>query len=592
MDNPKPTILIVDDERFFINILVDLLKPKYRTVIALNGEQAIDRTLSDTPPDLILLDIVMPGMDGYEVCHRLKQNSVSQDIPIIFLTSRNEVGAETKGFNLGAIDYITKPISPPTVLARVNTHLTLERTLAELNNYNRQLEQTVTARTHDLTQEIIDRKKAEEQLYRLANYDQVTGLPTERLFKEQLAQSLKQARRNDTAISLVAIDVDHFNQLEKSLGPALGRQLFVQLTTRLASSVRETDTLGRINSGKFALALMESTEKTASEVVNQKIRVALNKPFIIDNNQINGIAFIGVALFPRDAENIDDLIKHAEWAAYHAKSKSPDTIHFYSGRPKEKMLEQTNFASELRRAIEHNELNLCFQPILESCSNRVYSVEIVPQWQTKQDDLLLPERFIPVAEENGLVQEMSLWILTTAFCKFQNLLKQHNIELNLHLKIHSKKFFYSNDFVPTIETALKTSAVYPNKITLAVSESILIEAPSESIYKFTKLKDLDLKLSIDDFGIGYSSVAFIHKFPVDSLKLHRSVISGNLDGTGDKVLIEAIIAMAHTLGFGVVASGVESENQRTLLTTLNCEFLQGQLIGNPVLEEEFLAAYA
>ena len=180
----KPKILIVDDERFFINILVNLLKTEYRTAIALNGEQAIDRTLSDSPPDLILLDIVMPGMDGYEVCKRLKQNPKSRDIPIIFLTVRSEVDDETKGFQLGAIDYITKPISPPIVKARVSTHLTLEQTREALKKNNRELEDTVAERTQDLTQEIMDRKSAEEQLYRLANYDPLTRLPNRMYFEE------------------------------------------------------------------------------------------------------------------------------------------------------------------------------------------------------------------------------------------------------------------------------------------------------------------------------------------------------------------------------------------------------------------------
>ena len=260
MNRSKPKILIVDDQQFFIDVLLGLLAPSYRTSIAFDGEQAMRHAASDDPPDLILLDVLMPAMDGYEVCRRLKQDVKTRDIPVIFVTVKSDVNDEVKGFRLGAVDFITKPISPPIVQARIETHLALKRTRETVAKSNEHLEEMVAERTSDLMQQIAERQKAEERLRLLANYDQLTELPNRILFKDRLSQELKHARRNKAKVALLLIDLDRFKHINDTLGHYYGDRLLQQLASRLKCVVRDVDTVARLGGDEFTIILANINE--------------------------------------------------------------------------------------------------------------------------------------------------------------------------------------------------------------------------------------------------------------------------------------------------------------------------------------------
>ena len=330
MEKSKSRILIVDDERFFINILVNLLKPEYQTLIALTGEQAMERTLSNSPPDLILLDIVMPGMDGFEVCRQLKQGQKSRDIPIIFLTAKSEVDDETKGFQLGAVDYITKPISPPIVKARVNTHLTLQRTREELKQYNRQLENIVDERTQVQNPETVDRKVAVEPEFRLAKYDQLTLLPNRILLREQLIQQMKHARRDNTGLAVLIIELCHYENINQSLGHVLCDDLLKQMSVRLSHCARESDIVGCVDTNKFLIAVLDVKDKSAVKLVAEKIAARLMEPYQVEDANFVASVRIGISQFPEHTDNADILLLNAEAAMFRAKESTNKNIEYYS----------------------------------------------------------------------------------------------------------------------------------------------------------------------------------------------------------------------------------------------------------------------
>jgi len=590
----KPKILIVDDERFFINILVNLLKTEYRTAIALNGEQAIDRTLSDSPPDLILLDIVMPGMDGYEVCKRLKQNPKSRDIPIIFLTVRSEVDDETKGFQLGAIDYITKPISPPIVKARVSTHLTLEQTREALKKNNRELEDTVAERTQDLTQEIMDRKSAEEQLYRLANYDPLTRLPNRMYFEGQLIQLIATARANNAEVVLMLIDLAHFKNLNNTLGYGHGDELLQQTANRLLDCIPEANSIARFGNDKFAIALLESQSGNTVEHVTTNLSTAFKDPFRLDSSDYTAKLRIGIAKLPRDAENHGGLIGNAVLALSQAKTSQSANIAYYTPILSQRTAEQAKLAKELSQAIEQNQLILYFQPIFAASTRALLGAEALVRWQHPQRGLLLPDEFIPIAEQTDLILKLGEWILYRACDAARTWTTAATDNLEIAVNISSRQCYYSMHCLSTISRILQQTNLAADRLCLEVSENVFIDAPPESLKKLNQVRNLGVRIAISKFGIGYSSMSFVRTFPVDVLKIDRSVISDTTDDKLGTSLINAILSMANALGLKVTAKGVENENQLAILKSGNCDGVQGFLFSkplNPKLFENFIRCY-
>lgn len=590
MDKSKPTILIVDDERFFINILVDLLKPMYRTVIALNGEQALERSLCDTPPNLILLDIVMPGMDGYEVCAELKKAPPSRDIPVIFLTNRTDVGDETRGFELGAIDYITKPISPPIVLARVNTHLTLERTRKELNSYARQLEETIAARTQDLTQEILDRRNVEEQLYRLSNFDPVTSLANERLFRQQLSQSLKHCQRShNSRIALLLLDASHLVQLQKTVGQYHANALFRQLTKRLQQCIRASDSVGRLGPDKFAVALLDTADTGSVVRAAEKIAGSLKQPFQVENNEFHTDTHIGIALYPDDSGSVDSLIRNAEMTLHCARANDDGHIAFFSHQSENPDTDLPPLESELENAVLTDQLLLHYQPVFETRGKQLVSVEAIVKWRHPRLGMLQPDYFLPIAEESELIVSVIEWVLLKACSKFREWKERGLGDFSICVNISSSQYYYHNRCIPTITEVLERTGMPPERLSLCVSESVFIEGPEATTDKLIKLRNAGIRLAIDNFGIGYSSLSFIGKFPIDSLRIHRSLIAGFDTDPQNTALVEAIVTMAHILGLKVTARGVETREQLRVLAGFGCETIQGQLLSHPLPEQEFEA---
>jgi len=529
----------------------------------------------------------MPGMDGYEVCKRLKQNAKSRDIPIIFLTVRSEVDDETKGFQLGAIDYITKPISPPIVKARVNTHLILEQTRDQLKKYNRQLEDTVAERTKDLTQEIMDRKNAEAQLYRLANYDSLTTLPNLILFREQLAQLIETAKANDVGVVLLLLDLADFKHLNKALGYVNGDALLQQTANRLLDTVQEANSIARIGADKFSIVMLETEGSNCSERICTNLSAAFQRPFRLETSQYFTKLRIGVAKLSPTSLNVDSLLNNAELALSHAKSELNGGTIFYSPQLSEDVRERATLARELVCAIEQNQLVLYFQPIYETSSLKLVGAEALVRWQHPDRGLLLPDEFIPIAEQSDLILRLGDWILHHACAAAQTWAESNPENLKIAVNIASRQCYYINYCLSAISRILQTTNLPADSLSLEISESAFIDAPPELEEKLNKLKSLGVEIALSHFGIGYSSMGLVRTFNVDRVKIDRSVIAELEKNSKGLALTKGILSMANALELHVTAEGVENQQQLDSLKSAGCEWIQGFFISKPLSADQF-----
>lgn len=371
----KPKILIIDDERLFLNIIVDLLKDEYVTCTAEDGESALKHLDEEILPDLIILDIILPKMNGYEICKKIKANNKTRNIPIIFLTVKTDVDDETKGFEAGAVDYITKPISPPVLKARVKTHIALTKAHNELAQHADALEKTVTERTRELTEEIEERKTVESQLRILANYDLLTNLPNRILFKEHLEQSIKQAQRNKTTVALLLIDIDGFKHINDSLGHHQGDILLQVVADRLKDCIRDADQVARLGGDEFTVILDDVTDKKSAALVAKKVIKNISDPIQLERQEVYISASIGITLLPKDTNDASTLLGYADMAMYEAKAKGKNAYEFYTSRLLSRVHTRVDLEKELHKAIDTKQLQLYYQPIFKTMDGELYGAE-------------------------------------------------------------------------------------------------------------------------------------------------------------------------------------------------------------------------
>lgn len=588
----KPTILIVDDERFFINLLIDILQTDYQIITASCGAEALQQS-QQHEIDLILLDIIMPDMDGYEICGQLKSLDNTRSIPIIFLTVKNSVADETKGFELGAVEYITKPISPPIVKARIKTQLELLKIRQSLIHHNNHLEILVAEKTVELTREIAKKQKAYEKLHYLANYDQLTQLPNRNLFNERLTYTAKQFTRNKTAFALLLIDLDRFKHINDSMGHHIGDLLLAKVGKRLSGCLRHVDTIARLGGDEFTVTLTDVSNREDIAIVANKIIAAFKAPFQLCNQDIYISASIGIACCPEDTEDIQSLLKFSDMAMYEAKKKGKNTFEFFSKRLTTHANHRMTLEKDLRKALADNELFLNYQPIIELQSGRNIGVEALLRWRHPEHGLIPPDKFIPIAEESDLILSIGNWVFRTACKQVQSWRNAGIKQLNLAVNMSTRQFCDKADCVGLVQKTLAELNLPAHSLTLEITENLMLEDSQQILNIFKQLQKLGVKLSVDDFGTGYSSLSYLRRFPINVLKIDRSFIQELEMDTGDAALVKAIIAMGKSLQLSVIAEGVESPGQYRFLMEHACDLCQGYYFSKPVaaseIEKIFLA---
>jgi diguanylate cyclase (GGDEF)-like protein/PAS domain S-box-containing protein len=429
-------------------------------------------------------------------------------------------------------------------------------------------------------------KDYETQLLRQASHDRISDLPNRFLAMDHLQSAASSARRYRHKVGVLFIDLDNFKKINDTMGHAAGDQFLLLAAQRLCSCVREEDTVARLGGDEFTVILPKIKNTADAEPVIHKILKAFSSPFVLEGREAFVTASIGVALFPDDGENPDVLMQNADIAMYRAKQCGRNTFRFFSADLNALALERMGIEGQLSHALERQELEAHYQPIIETRSGRIVGAEALLRWNNVELGDVTPAQFIHLAEETGLIVPIGRYMLNAACHERKNLLGRKFPEFRLSVNISSRQF-RGQGLVRDIKEALTRNDIPPHCLELEITEGLLMEDLPDTRKILRELGQLGVRLSLDDFGIGYSSLGYLKRFPVNGLKIDKSFIHGLPMDRGDVSLVEAIIAMARSLHIDVTAEGVETEEQLRFLHQRGCDFVQGFYLSQPLSAEQF-----
>lgn len=686
----KPLVLVVDDDMAGLLMASEALASDGFSVIeAEDGQEAIEQFMAHKP-DVVIMDVVMPRMDGFESCAKIRQCEGGQHVPILMVTGLEDVDSIQKAYEVGATDFVTKPINffllPYRVtymmrakktadalresqvrldnaqriaklghwewvfddnafnwssectrllnLANQKKHLhsflncvhiddrsavsnAMDRAKTEAGQFT--LEFRTTANIEEDTrimhveaecasagnmlgtiQDITERTKAEDQIHRLAYYDLVTGLPNRAQLHDMISLALTQSRQTNSRFALLFLDLDHFKQVNDTLGHNAGDTLLRNVSTRLKEAVRWTDgvnrsvplsnslkeTIARLGGDEFVVLLDSIDRIEDAAVAADRICKALAKHFTIEDTEVRVTTTIGISVYPSDGESVDQLLKHADVAMYHAKEQGRNGYQFYSQSIHNLALERFSLERDLRKALETDGFHLEYQPKIALKDTTLTGVEALVRWNHPQRGRVSPADFIPLAEETGLIVPLGEWVLRSACVQMMKWLSAGIPPFIMAVNCSAIQLVRT-DMAKVITNALEVTGLNPAYLEIELTESLLMQDVEEGIVILQALKDLGVHVSIDDFGTGFSSLSYLKRLPVDKLKIDQSFIKDLTSDPGDAAIVTSMITLAHNLDLTVVAEGVETEQQLGYLRAERCDEIQGFLISRPLEPADF-----
>ncbi len=444
--------------------------------------------------------------------------------------------------------------------------------------------------------DITERKLAEEKIHNLAFYDPLCQLPNRRLLFDRLHQAVTTSVRNKTCAALLFIDLDNFKILNDTRGHDIGDLLLIEVGHRLRSAIRESDTLARLGGDEFVV-LLEGLSENRSEAgvqareVGEKMLVDISQPYTLKDVEHYSTASIGVSLFSNYRQNLDDLLKQADTAMYAAKKSGRNTLRFFDPAMQAALEIHSQLEAGMRKALPRQEFMLYYQVQVDS-DQRPIGAEALLRWEDPEQGMISPAKFIPVAEDTGLILPIGQWVLKTACAQLKewegNPLTG---ELSLAVNVSARQFRQPG-FVKQVSEVIKQTKINPSRLKIELTESTVLENVVDTINKMHALKSVGVRFSMDDFGTGYSSLAYLTQLPLDQLKIDQSFVRNIGTKSTDSMIVQTIIGMAHNLGIEVIAEGVETDSQRDFLWGAGCRFYQGYLYGRPVPAREFNARLA
>ncbi len=428
--------------------------------------------------------------------------------------------------------------------------------------------------------DISERKAAEARIDYLAHHDALTGLFNRYSLENRLAQSLLAARRENQQLAVIFIDLDRFKVINDTLGHHVGDLLLIEVANRLSACVRESDIVARLGGDEFVVTLTSLANDMDAALVAKKIVAALGDTYEIDGKQLHTTPSVGISLFPANGEDVDTLMKNADTAMYHAKEKGRNNFQFFSPAMTAAATERLELERDLRSALANSEFELHYQPQVCATQNLVRGVEALIRWRHPERGLIPPLKFIPIAEETGVIEAIGTWVLNEA-CRQMAAWRQAGFDLQhvaVNLSAHQLR---SPDLVSQVQAAIAHFGLSPGELELEITESVAMEDPERAIGQLRALRDSGVELAIDDFGTGYSSLAYLKMLPIHTLKLDRAFVRDIETDENDAAISAATLALAHNLGLKVVAEGVETQAQCDFLAEHRCDYLQGFLFGKP-----------
>lgn len=429
---------------------------------------------------------------------------------------------------------------------------------------------------------ISERKAAEVKIHQLAYYDKLTGLPNRTLLHDRLIHAIADAKRFDHHLGVMFVDLDHFKKVNDTLGHHIGDLLLQEAAQRLLESFRENDTAARLGGDEFVVILSGYRNSVNVPHIAQKILKNLAQPYHIEGHELVLSGSVGIAIYPQDGTTADDLLRNADMAMYAAKGGKGDSFRFYSDSMNRIAVEQLQLENGLRRAIQEDQFFICYQPQVDWATKQVVGVEALLRWNHPERGMISPDKFIPIAEETGLIVGIGEWVLRRACKELKQLQAELDIELSLSVNLSGIQLEQSN-LVEVILNALHDSGLPSELLELEITESVLVERSDHARTLLQKISSLGVRIAIDDFGTGYSSLSYLKKFPIDRLKIDKSFLVNISHDMNNAAIVETIIAMTRNMKLKVIAEGVETQDQVHFLCDRNCTLMQGFLISKAVL---------
>ncbi len=583
--NRQPSILVIDDDAEIRLTARETLEAEGCTVEeAGDGPSGLD-ALARFQPDLVLLDVCMSDMDGFEVCARLRRASEGAHLPILMMTDLDDAESISRAYQEGATDFIAKPFNPCILGHRVRYMLRAAQILRDL-------------------------RRQEARTEFLAYYDNLTGLPNRTLYHDRLNQAVIEAQRHGDLAAVLLLDLDRFKLVNESWGHQQGDAFLKEVADRLQHCIRLSDSIARrglaapgpdqgdlsgnqqvsiarLGGDEFTLLLTRISGTPDAAKVAHRISTELAKPFQINGQEVFVTASIGIAIYPLDGDNADQLLKNADTAMYHAKARAGNNFQFYSQSMNAAASERLSLENQLRKGLDRNEFFLHYQPVVALSSGRILGVEALVRWQHPEMGLVPPAQFIPIAEETGLIVPLGEWVLRTACAQARVWHNQGFASLRVAVNLSARQFQRQNLSNIVTRTLLATG-LNPRCLELELTESLMMADGAAAVATLKELQNLGVTLAMDDFGTGYSSLSYLRQLPLDRLKIDRAFVKDCTTNQNDATIASAIVAMAHSLKLHVLAEGIETEPQLDLLRTLGCEEGQGYLFSRPVPAERLL----
>ncbi|MBN3906863.1 MAG: EAL domain-containing protein [Nostoc sp. NMS1] len=601
LDPNKKDILIVDDMADNLRVLSSILtKEGYNVRKALNWQMALTATQT-VLPDLILLDIMMPEVDGYEICQAFKAWELTADIPVIFISALDDVFDKVKAFRVGGVDYITKPFEFQEVLVRVKNQLALRSARLEILKLNVELEHRVTQRTEELEKalqklqkEINSRQELQSKLLDIALHDSLTGLPNRVLFMRRLDNALNRAKQESSyQFAVLFLDCDRFKVVNDSLGHLVGDELLISIACRLQTCLIPIDTLARLGGDEFGILLENITDINIAIQVADRIMQQLSLAFKLSRYEVFMNASIGISWGNKDYDRPEYLLRDADTAMYRAKAQGRAKYHVFNPAMHQEAIQLLELENDLRRAVERQEFLVYYQPIISLITGKISGFEALVRWRHPIRGLVSPTEFIPVAEETGLINAINTWVLQSA-CNQLSIWQHQPVTpepLTISVNLSARLFLQPN-FVEQIDRIIYETKINPAYLELEITESVIMENTNAIKIILQQLKQRNIKLIMDDFGTGYSSLSYLHSFPLNALKIDKSFVKRMQDNKENMGLVPAMIGIANSMGMSAIAEGVETEEQLAQLRSLNCNFAQGFLFSEPIEQQLVLKLLA
>ncbi|MCH8957040.1 EAL domain-containing protein [candidate division KSB1 bacterium] len=561
MLNEPIKILLVEDDLFYEDYLSEIFAEETEISYELNHVVRIKdcvEHLEQDNFDVILIDLNLPDCTGLDTIYEIE--SQASNTPIIVLTEQDDNELAAQALQSGAQDYLVK--------GQIDRS-TLERSIRYAIERNRLLEQ------------LEESKRLQRHL---AYHDALTILPNRHLLHDRLQQALAQSKRSGKLAALLFLDLDGFKRINDTLGHGIGDLLLKSVAKRLKTTVRQVDTVARLGGDEFTIVLLEINHAQDAKDVAQKILKVISQPYKIEEHELFVTASVGISIYPDDGSDIESLIRKADIAMYRAKGQGKNNYQVYNLSMDAKFFERLTLENSLRKAVENEELVAYYQPQVDLRTGEITGVEALVRWQHQKFGLVPPDKFIPLAEETGVILEIDEWMMKTACRQIKNWEREGIANIRVAVNLSTRQFRQKN-LTEKVAQILNDSAVQPKNLCLEITENEVMHNIETTVEILQALKKMGVLLSLDDFGTGYSSLSYLKRFPIDILKIDRTFVNGIPSDRDDTAISTAIVVLAHSMELQVIAEGVEKSEQIAFLQSLQCDEIQGFYFSRPLNAE-------